>query len=113
MHYHGQLYDVLGGMRQIAPDALHTIEAPPVGNCTIAQAREQLGDMILIGNVQYDDLAHQSREEIVAQVERAVAEGGERFILSPTAGPYEDVIPENMVDNYIAFIEAGIRYGKR
>lgn len=113
LHYHGQLYDVLGGMRQIAPDALHTIEAPPVGNCTIAQAREQLGDMILIGNVQYDDLAHQSREEIVAQVERAVAEGGERFILSPTAGPYEDVIPENMVDNYIAFIEAGIRYGKR
>ena len=76
LHYHGQLYDVLDGMKQIGPDALHTIEAPPVGNCTIAQAREELGDMILIGNVQYDDLAHQSREEIAAQVRAAVAEGG-------------------------------------
>lgn len=100
-------------MKQIGPDALHTIEAPPVGNCTIAQAREKLGDMILIGNVQYDDLAHQSREEIEAQVRVAVAEGGERFILSPTAGPYEDVISDKMVDNYIAFIEAGMRYGGR
>lgn len=113
LHYHGQLYDVLDGMKQIGPDALHTIEAPPVGNCTIAQAREKLGDMILIGNVQYDDLAHQSREEIEAQVRAAVAAGGERFILSPTAGPYEDVISDKMVDNYIAFIEAGIRYGGR
>lgn len=113
LHYHGQLFDVLDGMKQINPDALHTIEAPPVGNCTIAQAREKLGDMILIGNIQYDDLAHLEKDEIIEQVRQAVADGGDRFILSPTAGPYEEEISEKMVDNYIAFIEAGIKYGKR
>lgn len=113
LHYHGQLFDVLEGMKQINPDALHTIEAPPVGNCTIAQAREALGDMILIGNVQYDDLAHLGREEITEQVKQAMAEGGDRFILSPTAGPYEAEPSGKLLENYIAFIEAGIQYGKR
>lgn len=111
LHYHGQLYDVLEGMKYINPDALHTIEAPPVGNCTIAQAREKLGDMILIGNIQYDDLAHKQPEEIRYMVKQAIAESNGRFILSPTAGPYEDVLSDTMVENYIAFIKAGIEYG--
>jgi hypothetical protein len=36
VHYHGNLYKVLGGMKEINPDGLHTIEAPPIGDCTIA-----------------------------------------------------------------------------
>lgn len=114
LHYHGNLYRVLDGMREINPDGLHTIEAPPIGDCTLTQARERLGNMILIGNVQYDDIQRCSREEIDAMVKAAVEEArGGRFILSPTAGPYEDHIPQRMVDNYIAFIEAGHRYGAR
>lgn len=112
LHYHGQLFDVLDGMKQINPDALHTIEAPPVGDCTITQAREKLGDMILIGNIQYDDLAHQNAEEIEQQVKQAIKDGGERFILSPTAGPYENSISNKMLENYITFIDTGIRYGQ-
>jgi uroporphyrinogen-III decarboxylase len=113
VHYHGNLLHVLPGMREIGADGLHTIEAPPIGNCTITEAREALGDMILIGNVQYDDLVHLTPEAIDAEVKSVIAEGaGGRFILSPTAGPYEKVLTERTIENYLAFVDAGIRYGK-
>jgi hypothetical protein len=112
VHYHGNLYRVREGMRAINPDGLHTIEAPPVGDCTLAQAREALGNMVLIGNIQYDDLRSQNTEGIDSMVKNAIAEGRKgRFILSPTAGPYEETITGHQVKNYIAFIEAGIKYG--
>jgi hypothetical protein len=113
LHYHGNLYHVLDGMKAINPDGLHTIEAPPIGDCTITQARERLGDMILIGNIQYDDLQRYDAGIIREMVRDALKEGmSGRFILSPTAGPYEDVIPDKMMENYKAFIEAGIEFGK-
>ena len=114
VHYHGNLYKVLDGMKSINPDGLHTIEAPPIGDCTITQAREALGkDMVLIGNIQYDDLAHRDKEEIRQMVHDAINEGKTgRFILSPTAGPYETNISSKTSENYLAFIEAGIEYGK-
>ena len=114
VHYHGNLFHILSGMKEINPDGLHTIEAPPVGNCTIAQARAALGNMVLIGNIQYDELRSQSREGMDALVKNAIEEAKDgRFILSPTAGPYEEVLTENQVNNYIAFIEAGLKYGNR
>ncbi|GHT59568.1 hypothetical protein FACS1894109_15750 [Spirochaetia bacterium] len=114
VHYHGNLYQVLSGMKEINPDGLHTIEAPPVGDCTITQARAALGNMILIGNIQYDELRSQNPEGIGALVKSVLEEGsGGRFILSPTAGPYEETITEHQMKNYLAFIEAGIKYGKK
>ncbi|HHW49649.1 MAG TPA: hypothetical protein GXX14_13685 [Clostridiaceae bacterium] len=114
VHYHGNLFKILEGMKKINPDGLHTVEAPPVGDCTILQAREVLGkDVVLIGNIQYDDLAHRGKEEIDEMVKQAINEGKSgRFILSVTAGPYEEYISEKMVENYIAFVEAGIKYGR-
>lgn len=113
VHYHGQLRDILDGMAYIAPDALHTIEAPPIGNCTLTEARAKLGDMILIGNIQYDDIVRLPRDELYELTKAAVLEAKDgRFILSPTAGPYEPVISDAAIDNYIAFIEAGLDWGK-
>lgn len=114
VHYHGNLFRILDGMKAINPDGLHTVEEPPIGDCTLAQAREALGmDTILIGNIQYDDLARRKKEEIENMVRMAIEAGRSgRFILSPTAGPYEEAISEKMVENYLIFIEAGIKYGK-
>ncbi len=113
VHYHGQLKMVLDGMKQIGCDGLHTIEAPPTGDCTIAQAREVLGDMILIGNVQYDDIANGTKERVRELTKQAVLEGKTgRFILSPTAGPYDDDISEKAIENYIEFIKIGIEFGE-
>ena len=114
VHYHGNLFHVLEGMKEINPDALHTIEAPPIGDCTLTQARAALGNMILIGNIQYDDIQRKETDTLNEMVKDAIDEAaGGRFILSPTAGPYEEVIPDKQVKNYITFIEAGIKFGKR
>ena len=114
VHYHGNLYDIRNGMKTIGPDALHTIEAPPIGNCTLTQAREVLGKMILIGNVQYDDMIRLPKEEIEQQVKMAMAEtDGKHFILSPTAGPYEPTLDQHAIKNYLAFIDAGLKYGRQ
>lgn len=113
VHYHGNLARILSGMRAIGPDGLHTIEAPPIGDCTIAQAREALPGTVLIGNVQYDDLIRLPPEEIEAQVKDAIEQvGGGRLILSPTAGPYETSLPPHAVQNYLRFVDAGLRYGR-
>ena len=115
VHYHGFLKAVLPNFKNIGMDALHTIEAPPVGNCTLREAREALGDRTaLIGNVQYDDLTRLPAGEIERQVREAAAEIGDgRLILSPTAGPYENTPNETLICNYLAFIDAGLKYGKR
>ena len=112
VHYHGNLFHILSGMKKINPDGLHTIEAPPVGNCTLTQARAVLGNMILIGNIQYDDLRSRDPQDLETMVKETIGEArGGRFILSPSAGPFEEKISDHQVKNYIAFIEAGIKYG--
>ncbi len=114
VHYHGNLTRVLPGMAAIGADGLHTVEAPPVGDCTLEQARKALGDTILIGNIQYDDFRRLTPDDMERLVERTIGEGsGGRFILSPTAGPYEQSIPQRTQDNYVRFLEAGAKYGRR
>ncbi len=113
VHYHGNLKTIRSGMREIGPDGLHTVEQPPIGNCTLTEAKEGIPGVALIGPVQYDDLIRLSPEEIRAQVRAAYAEMGDApFILSPTAGPYEEYIDERAVRNYLAFIDAGLEFGK-
>jgi len=113
VHYHGNLSRVLHGMKHIGMDGLHTIESPPMGDCTITEARRVLGEKtVLIGNIQYSDLCSLEPSAIDLQVRNAIQEGRTgRFILSPSAGPYDPDPDDRLIDNYIAFIEAGIRYG--
>lgn len=114
VHYHGNLLSVREGMREIGPDGLHTVEQPPIGDCTLTQAREVLGkDTALIGPVQYDDLIRLPGDEIEEQVKDAFRQASDgKFILSPTAGPYEETISDHAVENYLRFIDAGLKYGK-
>jgi hypothetical protein len=114
-HYHGQVREILSDFLTMGPDAIHTIEAPPVGNCTLTEAFDIVGDrMALIGNIQYDDFRGYTQERMREAVREALQEAeGHRLILSPTAGPYEETIGDNMVKNYIAFMKAGWEYGTR
>ena len=51
-------------------------------------------------------------EGVVTGVAAVLAEArGRRFILSPTAGPYEETIPDRMVRNYLRFMESAWRHG--
>lgn len=111
-HYHGQIKEVLPDFTEMAPDGLHTIEAPPVGNCTFSEAYQAVKDNItLIGNIQYDDFRSLTKEEMVAAVTNVLDEcKGKRLILSPSAGPFIEDFSQNMADNYIAFMETAWKY---
>ena len=112
-HYHGQIHKIMPDFLTMRPDGLHTIEAPPIGDCTLAQAYEVTGDEIaLIGNTQYDDFRALTPEEMTVHVRETLDQvGSHPFILSPTAGPFDPNISDHMVRNYLAFIQAGWRYG--
>lgn len=109
-HYHGQIKDILPDFLEMSPDALHTIEAPPIGNCTFTEAFDIVGDNIaLIGNVQYDSFRSHTPHAMKKEVHDILDEcKGKRLILSPSAGPFDADISDNMVNNYLAFIEAGV-----
>lgn len=112
-HYHGQIAHVLPDFLTMGADALHTIEEPPVGNCTLDQAFATVGDRLaLIGCIQYDCFRSytpaQMRAAVREQLERVA---GKRFILSPSAGPYEEEPGERVFANYHAFLEAGWEFG--
>lgn len=111
-HFHGAIRAVLPEFPEMGADALHTIEAPPVGDCTMSEAYEITGDrMTLIGNVQYDELRVCSEAALRERVGLLLDEcRGHRFILSPTAGPYEPEIPERMVRNYQVLLDTAWDY---
>lgn len=113
VHYHGQVKEILPDFLEMAPDGLHTIEAPPVGNCTLTDAFAITQNKItLIGNIQYDCFRSYTEDEMRTAVKGVIDEAADRrLILSPSAGPYEDVISEQMQKNYIAFLDAGRQYG--
>lgn len=105
-HYHGQIGTLLEDFMEMGPDALHTIEAPPIGNCTFTQAFETVGDsMALIGNIQYDDFRSYTQEQMEKAVLDVIDEcRGKRLILSPSAGPFDEDPGENFFRNYKTFI---------
>ena len=111
-HFHGQVRELLPDFLDMAPDGLHTIEAPPIGNCTMTQAYDAVGDAVtLIGNIQYDDFRAltpgQLEQAVIALLEEC---RGRRFMLSPTAGPFDEDPPQRLVENYRVFIETASEF---
>jgi hypothetical protein len=124
MHRHGRLvyYHSHGKVRRFLPrfiamqaDGIHPLE--PTGNtgdCDLAEVKREFGgDICLIGNVQYDDLARLPEEAVRGLVREACAAGarGGGFILSPSCTPYHDPMPPAVERNLMAFIEAGLEHG--
>lgn len=113
-HFHGQIHDLMPDFLTMGPDALHTIEAPPTGNCTFTQAFDIVGDrMGLIGNIQYDEFQRLTPDRMREEVRKVIDEcRGKRLMLSPSAGPYEADPPALFFENYLAFMQEGWEYGK-
>lgn len=114
-HFHGQIKEVLPDFLDMGTDALHTIEAPPIGNCTLSEAYKVVGDrMALIGNIQYDDFRALTPAQMREAVKAVLAEAhGHRFILSPTAGPFDPEPSDQLLANYQAFMRAGWEFGRQ
>ena len=108
-HYHGQIGQILPRFVAMGADALHTIEAPPVGDCTLDEAFAITGNRItLIGNIQYDEFRSLTPEAMAGRVCEVLAEAaGRRLILSPSAGPFDAHPSPRLIANYLAFLQAG------
>jgi len=114
-HHHGKINKVLERLVDLGADGIHPIEEPPVGDCSIADAKRRIGERAcIVGSVQWDDFQRLAPEEMEALVERQIrdaAQGG-GMILAPSAGPYPNELTEQHQENTIRFIEAGLKWGR-
>jgi len=113
VHCHGRVGSILNKLIDMGVDLLDPVEAPPSGDIEIGEAkRKAKGKITLVGNIQINDMETCTPEEIDEKVKEAICSGGkEKFILATTEGPLSSV-SDSMKDNYLQFIEAGIKYGK-
>jgi len=113
VHCHGRVKSILDKLINMGADLLDPIEAPPSGDIEIGEVKKKVkGRMTLVGNIQFGDMEVCATKEIDEKVKDAICSGGkEKFILATTEGPISPV-SSRMKDNYIQFIESGIKYGK-
>ena len=114
LHCHGRVNDFLERFVEIGTDSLNPLEPPPLGNVVLAEAKRRVGGRVcLIGNIQYDDLARASADEVEVMVRESIREGGPGggFMLSLCAAPYEVPLPPKIGENLIHYVRMGNRYG--
>jgi len=113
IHCHGKIGTVLSGLAAIGTDSHHPLEGPPMGDCTLSQVRQVLGERtILAGNIQLGDLWSATETETEDLVRRTIEEGKQGpFILSITGGPSAPQIDERVVKNYLKIIETALDAG--
>jgi uroporphyrinogen-III decarboxylase len=115
VHHHGNISSILDHIADLGADGIQPIEEPPIGDCTMAEAKARIGDRVcLVGSVQYDDFARLTPDAMEALVKRQIGDAapGGGMILAPTAGPYATYLSERQQENTLRFIEAGKRWGK-
>lgn len=114
-HHHGPARKILRDLVEMQPAGIQPLEAPPVGDTPLDEAKEILGERVcLIGNIQYDTLINGSPDQ-VAEETRAIIQAWKprgRFILAPTAGPYQDTLSPTAVANHLQFIALARELGR-
>ncbi len=102
VHCHGSLKGLLDGFVEAGANALHPVEAPPMGNVTATEAKAVLGNKACIeGNIQVGDLFTLPSAEIARQVRQLLRDAGPTgLIVAPTASPYAPVCTKVMRANY-------------
>jgi len=115
LHSHGKVKNVLDLLSEMDIDAIDPLEPPPDGDITLKEAREILGErVVLIGNIEERLFEIGTKAEIELAVKTAIEEGSADgpFILCPTAMPLNTPLDKKVQENIIHYIDCGIRYGK-
>jgi len=111
MHCHGKIKQVLNKMKIVDIDVLDPIDPPPQGDCELEFAKRLISDSIcLAGNVNSTLMVRGTPHDIEESVRKCISQGapGGGYILQPTSGTIVDV----PIENLLAFIKAGRKYGK-
>jgi uroporphyrinogen-III decarboxylase len=114
VHCHGRIRKVLPMFVEMGADGADPLEAPPSGDIELAEIKELYGrDIVLFGNMQLRDLEFATPAEIDALVKRCMesAKDAGGYVLMPTASPIDAPLKPETEANYVAFIEAGLKYG--
>lgn len=116
IHSHGPIKGVLQYFIEIGADMLHPIEAPPMGNVTIQEAKDILrGKVCIEGNIQIGDMygssAGEIRENVLDVISKAF-DDSKGLIICPTASPYIPVMSQKAFENYSCLINTVLNYKK-
>jgi len=115
VHCHGKTARVLDMIVEAGADAIDPVEPPPDGDISMADIKARYGkDLILFGNMELKYLETETPAQIDARVERMMdeAKAGGGFVLMPTAAPINIPLSPKTEKNYIAYLNAGWKYGK-
>ena len=100
-HNHGPMTRYYDQLLQIGIDAIDPLEAPPWGDCDIAEAKQRIGHRIcLVGNLDDMEVLSKLPTETVLQMGRELINkaGPDGFILGGTAaGPYTELAARNFI----------------
>jgi uroporphyrinogen-III decarboxylase len=87
-HCHGPIMRYLADLRDLGIDALDPLEAPPWGDCDLAEAKEILrGRTCIVGNLDDMEVLEKYPEEEIRRIgrERLAQAGPDGFVLGGTA----------------------------
>jgi uroporphyrinogen-III decarboxylase len=111
-HCHGMIRHVLPLMVDAGMAATDPVEPPPMGNVTIAEAREVVGDQLtLCGNLEWQELVEARPGEIRARVKEIMETGKERLVVGSSAGPISRMDGQT-IRNYREWIDAVLELGE-
>ena len=115
IHCHGRVREVLDLIVETGADAIDPVEPPPDGDITLAEVKARYGnELILFGNMELKYLEQETPAEIDARVKEMMdaAKAGGGYVLMPTAAPINIPLSPKTEANYLAYFQAGIKYGQ-
>jgi hypothetical protein len=112
VHCHGKMGPVLERFMDMGVDVLNPLEPPPMGDVTVAEAFERVGDgMGIEGGIETHELMTLPPSRMKKRVAEVLEQGrGRRFILCPSSGYMEDPTPtDRYIENQLIFVNEGVR----
>jgi uroporphyrinogen-III decarboxylase len=114
IHCHGKIGKILPHFKTIGMESLHPLEAPPMGDTSLRNARAILGpDTIFVGNVQYGDLFFGYTEDQIEAMALDIIEESRKgpIIMAITGSPSVDPLPPQAARNHLRLIETCLTKG--
>ena len=116
LHCHGKIALVLDMILDTGCDGLDPCEPPPDGDLELSEVKRRChaSGVSVWGNIELKVLETASTTEVREEVRRILeaAKDGGGFVLLPTAAPINLPLSPKTEENYRAFIEAGLEFGR-
>jgi uroporphyrinogen-III decarboxylase len=116
IHCHGRIKQVLDMILDTGCDGLDPCEPPPDGDIDLAEVKKKClaAGVSVWGNMELKLLENGTpatvREEVRRIMDKAKEDGG--FVLLPTASPANVPLSPQTEANLVAFIDAGLEFGR-